>query len=191
MSPNNKLKKWKLVESEKMVDSKWIKVFKNTYLLRGNKLVDDYYITRERDVALIAAVDDSENVLLTREYRPAINDFSIELPAGFIEDSDKTIESTAIREFSEETGFKFNKLEFLGKFYRSTGRTEDMVHFFLAFGLYKHNGLNLDFSETLKPFMVPFNDALEMIEKGEIVQQSSVMGLLLARDYLEKGKRKT
>lgn len=178
------LKKWKLLQNETVLDSKWLKIYKNSYLLPKKLVIDDYYITEERDVSLIVSLDENYNTILTREYRPGIDDYSIELPAGFIEVNDDTLESAAMREYFEETGYKFKKLESMGRYYRSTGRSKDAVHYFLVREAYKANGPHLDESETLYSFTVPFKEALNMVKRGEIVQQSSVMGLLLAEQRL-------
>ncbi len=71
------------------------------------------------------------DVILIRQYRPAINREILELPAGLLEPGEEPIE-TGKRELLEETGYHSDNLEFIFQFYSSPGFTSEKLFLFRA-----------------------------------------------------------
>lgn len=99
-----KLKKWKLVKSKPVFESKWMSIFNNTYKLPDGKVVENYLHLKRPDYVLIIAKDKYGNILLERNYRRGVDDFVYELPAGWIDKGESSSEA-AVRELKEETGY--------------------------------------------------------------------------------------
>ncbi len=99
-----KNKKWKLVSSSPVFESKWLSILSNSYELPNGEIGNDYLHLKRPDYVLILAVGNKGNLVLQRNYRRGVDDFVYELPAGWINDGE-TSEQAAIREFNEETGF--------------------------------------------------------------------------------------
>jgi ADP-ribose pyrophosphatase len=101
--PLKKLQKWLLVDSKRVLSSKWLSVEQRTYKLPNGKIVDDYYHVDRPDYVLVVATDKNNRLLLERQYRRGVDDFVYELPAGWIKEGETPIQ-TAKRELKEETG---------------------------------------------------------------------------------------
>jgi ADP-ribose pyrophosphatase len=80
-----------------------------------------YYMIRPADYVVILAVTEAGEIILVRQYRPAIEDYTLELPSGHVEPGEEPA-VTAARELLEETGYAAKDLEFLGDLAPDTGR---------------------------------------------------------------------
>jgi ADP-ribose pyrophosphatase len=86
------------------------------------------YVSRTRNVsaAVILAVDDGQ-VILVEQYRVPLGSHCLELPAGLIGDDveGEEVESAAIRELEEETGYRAERMVDLGRFHASPGMSSE------------------------------------------------------------------
>ena len=95
-------------------------------------------------VAIVPFVNEGE-VILIKQYRHAIEEDILEIPAGLLEQSED-IYSCAARELTEETGFKAAKLEKLTEYYPAPEFSNQMTYIFKATSL-KEVGAKLDEDE--------------------------------------------
>src|SRR3989338_83579 len=108
-------KKWQLVTSKLVFESKWLSVFENDYKLPDGKEVTSYYHLARPNYVLIIAIDKDNNIIVERNYRRGVDDFVYELPAGWLEKKE-TPDETARRELEEETGY-IAEVKTLGEIY--------------------------------------------------------------------------
>lgn len=85
-----------------------------------------YYSLKLPDYAAILAFTEDQQVLMVRQYRPAIERYSIELPSGIIDPGEEPAE-TARRELLEETGYEAAEVEVLGAMFVDTGRMNNRM----------------------------------------------------------------
>jgi 8-oxo-dGTP pyrophosphatase MutT (NUDIX family) len=94
----------KLVKTKRTKISPWLEVIARDVQFRSDSEVETYYaITQPQFLAALALTPEGR-VLLVRQYRPAIQRFSLELPAGMLEEGETPAEAIA-REVQEETGY--------------------------------------------------------------------------------------
>lgn len=98
------------------------------------------YVSRTNSVgaAVILAEHDGK-VILVEQYRVPVGARCLELPAGLVgdEEAHATVESTAIKELEEETGFTAERIEILGDFYSSPGMVAESFTLVRAHGVRK------------------------------------------------------
>jgi ADP-ribose pyrophosphatase len=80
-----------------------------------------YYSLSLPDYAAIVAITGAGEVLAVKQYRPAVERYSIELPSGLV-DPGETPGEAALRELREETGYEAADVEVLGPMWPDTGR---------------------------------------------------------------------
>lgn len=98
-------------------------------------------------------------VILIRQFRPPVNGYVIELPAGLC-DPGETLEDAARRELIEETGYSAEKLTFLTKGPLSSGLSSEMLSAFAATGLH-HVGIGKrDETEDIEVLRVPLTGVI-------------------------------
>ncbi|HEX8445848.1 MAG TPA: NUDIX hydrolase [Sphingomonas sp.] len=96
------------------------------------------YVGRARDIgaAVLLAIDDG-HVLLVDQYRVPLKARCLELPAGLVGDetAGEPIETAAARELEEETGYRADRVELLGRFASSPGMVSETFTLVRATGL--------------------------------------------------------
>jgi ADP-ribose pyrophosphatase len=102
--------------------------------------------------------------------------------------ADEPTEVTAYRELVEEVGLSAGRLEPLTEFYPSAGMTDSVLHLFVATDLsVVPQELHGPEEQHLEVVHVPFGEAIEMIDRGEIRDAKSIIGLLLVERKLRRG----
>ena len=92
---------------------------------------DPYYALRMRDYVAVVPFTEQGELILIRQYRPAIERCTLELPSGQVE-GNETPEASAHRELAEETGFRAPELELVGTLLSDTGRHENRLWCYYA-----------------------------------------------------------
>ncbi|MDU5923032.1 MAG: NUDIX hydrolase, partial [Finegoldia magna] len=110
------------------------------------------------------------------QYRKAIDQQLMELPAGLIEHNE-TPKDAAIREMREEIGYNCNSLTYLFDAYSSPGFSDEKVSFFMAQDLFKDE-LEADDDEFLNIELIEQDKLMQMIEDGVIIDGKTIMGIL-------------
>ena len=95
---------------------------------------EPWYSIQGPDYNAVIAITEQGRLLAVRQYRPAVERFTIELPSGNI-DPGETPESSARRELREETGYEAGELELLGSMRPDVGRLGTRVWYFFAVGV--------------------------------------------------------
>ncbi len=116
------------------------------------------------------------SVLLIRNYRPAVEETLIELPAGTLEPPEPPIE-TARRELREETGYGCEALELLLDFQMSPGIMNERMHLYLATGLTEGRQA-LELGEQIEPLRLSWSEAMQMVHSGAIRDAKTLVALL-------------
>lgn len=129
----------------------------------------------------VAAVDKARHVLLVRQYRYAVGRALVELPAGKLEDGEDPLEC-ARRELTEETGYRARAWRPLLSFFSTPGFTSEQMHLYLATDL-EPGPQAPDEDEFVEMLRVPLDKALRMVDRGEICDSKSILGLLAVTRY--------
>lgn len=119
----------KIVNSKLIYKGKILELYLNKVLLQDGTIVNREIIKHKSAVAIIALDDDF--IYLVKQFRNGIDDFTLEIPAGLLEDNEQPQEA-AIRELQEEIGYYPNSLTHLFSLPTSPGFCTEIVHFFLA-----------------------------------------------------------
>ena len=133
----------------------------------------------------VVAIDSDDRVLFVRQWRHAIGGPLLEIPAGTLDrEPDGSIEDhagAAARELEEETGSRAGSWRYLGGFYTAPGFTSELMHLYLAEELVAVDGggLHPDEDERLELYPIPFSEALALVERGELRDAKSMVGMLL------------
>lgn len=92
---------------------------------------EPFYSLKLPDYVAVVAYTTQGDMVLVRQYRPAIEGATLELPSGLVDGADDA-EATARRELEEETGYRAGELQHLGTLYPDTGRLQNRLWCYLA-----------------------------------------------------------
>lgn len=135
-------------------------------------------IVRHDGASAAIAFTDQDQMLFVKQYRKAIDQLSIEIPAGIMDSEDENGLETAKRELEEETGFKAEKWEFVTSFYSTPGFTDEYLEIYEAKELkLVENPLSQDEDETIELLLLTFEEAWSEYEKGLLRDSKSVFAL--------------
>lgn len=122
-------------------------------------------------------------VLLIRQYRYAASGYLYEVPAGRL-DLGEDPSQCAHRELAEETGYRAVGMEKLITMFTTPGFTDEKIHLFVATGLTAGES-HREADEFLELKPTRLSEALAMIERGEILDAKTALGLLLTERLLK------
>lgn len=130
--------------------------------------------------AVIVPVDGEGTVHLVRQYRDAIGQQLLEVPAGKLDPGEDPADC-ARRELREELGLTAGKLSRLTAFYSSPGFCDEILHVFLAEEL-THGEEDSDHEEFIEPEQRPLDPLPELLQ--ELRDGKSIIGVMLAHREL-------
>lgn len=144
----------------------------------GEKGWHTFQVVRHPGGAAVLPLHDDGTVTLIRQLRPAVNLFMIEAPAGRLDPGEEP-SGCALRELTEETGLKAQKIESLGVLHPSPGVFDEVIHLFLATGLSHTEALPEEY-EDIATVRLPLTEAVQMARDGRISDGKTIAILFRA-----------
>lgn len=141
-------------------------------------------VVRVFDAAAVLPLTPDDDVLLIRQFRPAVRKDVVEIPAGLLDEPGETPDGCAARELFEETGFRPTSVTKLCEIHPSPGSLTERVHLFLA---------ETDAAATREPergiqvVRTPFPQAVAEARAGRIEDAKTALALLLADARRDRG----
>ena len=137
-----------------------------------------YYAIRTPDYVSVIALTARREIVLVRQYRPAVEAYTLELPSGHV-DAGQEPEESARRELIEETGFTSPEWEFLGTLLSDTGRNENSTWCYLAPVVVPPTPTWVP-EEGIEVVLSPIDDLHDLILRGEFSHSINMAALLMA-----------
>jgi ADP-ribose pyrophosphatase len=169
------------IASRRVYDGKLLRVDRDLVRLPNGRQAD-LEVLRHPGAAAIVPFVTAEEILLVRQFRYAVGGHILEVPAGTLSPGEAP-EACARREVEEEVGHRAGRLQRLGTIFTTPGFTDEVIHLFAAFDL-TAGEQSLDHDEVLSVERLRFDDAVEQVRRGAIVDAKSICALLLAREAL-------
>lgn len=165
------------IKTEHIYDGRIIGVRVETVELPDMKYAKREIVDHANGVGIIALTDRG-TMFMVRQYRIAVREYLLEIPAGLIEHGENP-QDAAVRELQEEIGYRPGKLEYILDAYASPGFTNEKISLFLAADLVASK-LDLDETEFLEAEEYPIEELYNMVLNFEITDAKSIIGILYA-----------
>jgi ADP-ribose pyrophosphatase len=131
---------------------------------------------------------DDGTVILVKQLRYPLGKHILELPAGKLAAGEDPV-GAAARELAEETGYVARSLQKLTSIYTTPGFCDEELHLYLATDLVPspegHKREEGEFTMTVH--RIALDEAIALIERGEIHDSKTIIGLLLTERKLRGG----
>ena len=141
----------------------------------GNTAIFDY-IHHDGAAAVVPIMDDGR-ILMVRQFRNALDRYTLELPAGKLDDPKEAGIVCATRELEEETGYKSDNLEWLITVRTTVALCNEKIEIFVAKNLIPSKQ-NLDEDEYIDVKAYTVDELKEKIYSGEIEDSKTISGIL-------------
>ena len=147
-----------------------------------NGLESSREVVRHPGAVGIIAIQDQQ-LLLVRQYRYAIAQETLEIPAGKL-DPQETPLDCAVRELREETGYR-GTMEHISTFYSTPGFTDEVMHLFLARDLV-WDPLTPDDDEFIGVVRISWDEAVQGAQQNKFNDAKTILGILLVQGLINK-----
>lgn len=140
--------------------------------------VADLEVIRHPGAVLIVPFLGRDRVILIRQYRPVIDEYIWELPAGTRKRSETALEC-AKRELAEEVGCAAKAWKRIGAIYPAPGYTTEKIQLFTAERLSRVRS-SRDRDEIIRPRLFSKKEIARLLAGGKIVDAKTICALVLA-----------
>lgn len=183
-SPQTVPDRFELLDEQLHYEGYAFKVFKTTWRAPDGQTFERDLVRHMGAVAVVPITDDGD-ILMVRQFRTAIGDWLLELPAGLRDIEGEADIEVAHRELEEEVGHVAGAMEHLVTLQTAVGFTDESISIFLATDLTATQATAHGVEEeSMVVERISFAEAESLIADGRLVDSKTVAGVLMARDRL-------
>ncbi len=170
---------WPKVRARRTTDlSKWIRLIERDVEFSPGSSLETYYALAQADYVSVVAMTPDGQIPIVRQYRPALEAFTWELPAGLV-DPGEDPQTACCRELLEETGFLTRSVRLLSTASPDTGRLSNRIHSFYV----EAGERRSDFApeQGIAVHLASPEQLSDLIRRGEFVSHIHLGALLFAQ----------
>ena len=170
-----------LIRTTVVYEGRYLRAEERTVRLPDGRVGRREIVVPPDAVGVLPLADDG-TVYLVRQYRTALQRAILEIPAGILEPGEAPDE-TARRECAEEIGLRPARLDPLFGYYHSVGFSTGRIHVFLGRDLRPDPHARPDGTENIEVVTMPFDDLVELVRRGEIVDSKTLLAVMWYRTF--------
>jgi ADP-ribose pyrophosphatase len=167
----------KIISRQTVTVSPWVDIIAREIEFSPGAPTEIYHAVGQQDYLAIVAQTPSGHFPIVHQYRPALESFTWELPAGLAE-PDEDLAEGCRRELLEETGYPARAIHALGTAAPCSGRLSNRLHSFFVETGDRVSDFVAEPGITVK--LVTASELVGMIKSGEFGMQQHLGALLLA-----------
>ena len=168
--------KIKRINRELKYEGSIVQVYMDEVELPDGKIAKWDFINHDGAAAVVPVTDDGK-ILMVKQYRNALDRYTLEIPAGKLDDKLEETKVCAARELEEETGYKAGNLEFLITLRTWVAFTNEKIDVYVATDL-TPTKQHLDEDEFIDVKAYELEELKEMIFRGELQDTKSISAIL-------------
>ena len=163
------------IEQRLMHQGKVVGFYEDIVKLPSGKVVT-WDLVKHKGAAAVVPVTEKGTILLVKQYRNALDQETLEIPAGGIEPGETSLECVT-REIEEETGYRAGKMEHLMTIVTAIGFCDEKIPIYVASDL-RPSKQHLDEDEFIDVKEFTIEEIKEMIFDGRIIDAKTISGIL-------------
>lgn len=184
---------------EKLSDNKFLNLFnlryedKDYYIASRRKDVKDMAVNNvgkeiKTDAVMIVPIYNNGDLVLIKQFRPAINDYIYEFPAGLVDDNESIMEASR-RELKEEVGLDIeDSILLIPPSYTSVGMSDETIAIILANVSGELSTEGNEGTEDIEPIVLKVNDIQSFINDNIVGAKTSLVLTILGLHSLRYDK---
>jgi ADP-ribose pyrophosphatase len=150
----------------------------------------DFFVLSAPDWVNVLALTPDRHLVLVRQFRYGINDFSVEIPGGVMDAGEDAI-TTGLRELQEETGYTGTKVRLLGSVHPNPAMQGNRCHLVLVEDAHRSARTDWDPDEEFEIMTKPVDEVYALAASGGITHALVLDALLLFSPVWAELKQKT
>lgn len=164
-----KKEKWDILESEYLIRRPWLTARRDKVRLPDGRINPEYYVLEYPEWVNVIAITEDGKFVMVQQYRHGLQNVYTELVAGVTEPGEEPLEA-AQRELLEESGYSGGRWELLTVIGQNPSACNNLTHCFLARGVRKTAGQDLDATEDINVTLLTENEVFDMLIADEMKQ---------------------
>ena len=179
MSRPVKIKPWQRLDSEMVYTCRVFSLRRDRSRSPRTGSEHDFFILDACDWVNIVPLTADDQVVMVRQYRHGVGDFTLEIPGGMVDAEDASPLVAARREMVEETGWDSDDLVALGAVHPNPAIQGNRLHTFVARGVENLHDTHFDTTEETEVELVPRGALPGLVAEGLISHALVISALYL------------
>ena len=184
-SPSD-LAHWQIEKSETMADCRVFTVARKTARHPGREGSGEFFVVESGDWVNVVAATTDDELVMVRQYRFGVEELSLEVPGGMLEDGEDPIVA-ARRELGEETGYTGGEAKLLASIHPNPAIQNNRCHLVMIEGVEKTGGVDWDEHEEIEVTLRPTEEVLDLARSGKITHALALNALWMFADQRRGG----
>lgn len=138
----------------------------------------DFFVVEAPDWVNVVALTPDDRIVLVRQFRYGIDEFSLEIPGGAMDAGEDPV-AAGLRELREETGYTGGPAKLLGQVYPNPAIMSNRTHFVFVDAAVKSHEIEWDADEEIHVTVEPVEEVLAMARSGGISHSLVLNALML------------
>ncbi len=177
---------WEVLERAEHADCRVFSVQRKRCRHPGRGSEVDFFSIRSRDFVNVLALTPEREVVLVNQFRFGVEDFSLEIPGGLVDEGEDPLEA-GVRELEEETGFTGKNARVIGKVWANPAIMDNECSFVLVEEAVLTNPARWDEHEEIEVSLAPLEQAMAWARSGRIRHSLVLNALFFLKGELERG----
>jgi ADP-ribose pyrophosphatase len=169
---------WEKISSEPGPDLKLFRARFDFMKNPRNGKTERMIVLEGNDSANVIAITPQQEMLFVRQYRFGIEDYTVELPGGIV-DNGEDHGAAARRELIEETGFSSSKWQYLGKVPSNPVFMDNWIHHWVALDVEETGDIKLDDGEEVELLRIPVSEVRRKMTEEFFLHPHTVHALVI------------
>lgn len=170
--------RWEKLGQRSQLQTRVFEVMGTRYRHPGRSTEREFVVIHAPDWVNVVAVTPDERIVLVRQFRYGIDEFSLEVPGGVMEAGEDPV-TAGLRELREETGFSGQTARLLGSVHPNPAIQSNRCHFVLVEGALRSHALEWDTDEEIHVTAQPVSEVLAIAHAGGIVHGLALNALMM------------
>jgi 8-oxo-dGTP pyrophosphatase MutT (NUDIX family) len=163
-----KIRPWRRLDTEMVYTCRVFSLRRDRSLSPRTGSEHDFFVLDACDWVNVVPLTGDGHVVMIRQYRHGVGDFTLEIPGGMVDAEDPSPRHAARREMVEETGWDSDDLVELGAVHPNPAIQGNRLHTFVARGALRLHEPSFDTTEETEVELVPLDAMPELVRDGTI-----------------------
>jgi 8-oxo-dGTP pyrophosphatase MutT (NUDIX family) len=164
---NKEPKRWKKFGARTVASTRIFEVQRVEFQHPAQPVPRDFFVINAPDWVNVVALTTSHELVLVRQFRFGIDEFSLEIPGGMIDPGEDPV-AAGLRELQEETGYAGGRARLLASVHPNPAMQNNRCHFVLVEGVQRTAALDWDENEEMEIITRPVDEVYAMAYAGQI-----------------------